>query len=329
MQEITITAKDAGQRFDKYLRKYMPEAGSGFLYKMLRKKNITLNGRKAEGNEILQGDDVIRIFFAEDTLDKMRGKNAGDAAETKENASAQNERQKKAEEAYQKIRGIEIVYEDEDFLFVNKPAGVLSQGDDSGRLSLNDWILGYCMQKAKNDIEFQTAVCNRLDRNTSGLVLCGKTYAGSRFLSDQIKSHGFRKIYRAVAEGHLIGEGMLKGYWSKDEKANIVRITEKQLHEKDALVKTWYRALSYKPEEKCTLAEVELITGKSHQIRAHLASIGHPLAGDSKYGGHKHNRIRTQLLHAYAVRFPKMEGPFARLSEREFTCSVAWLKEWG
>jgi 23S rRNA pseudouridine955/2504/2580 synthase len=335
MREILITGKDAGQRLDKYLRKYLPEAGSGFLYKMLRKKNITLNGKKAEGNELLQAEDVIRIFFSEDTFAKMRGKIAetgeSDTGERKNNTLIPSgERQSKAAEAYRKLKGIDIVYEDEHLLFVNKPAGILSQGDDSGQLSLNDWILGYCLHKgADADNAVQTAVCNRLDRNTSGLVLCGKTYAGSRFLSDQIKSHGFRKIYRAVVEGHLSGEGLLKGYWSKDEKANLVRITEIQRHAKDPEVQTAYRAMAYHAEEDLTLAEVELITGKSHQIRAHMAAIGHPLAGDVKYGGHTRKGIRSQLLHAYAVRFPKLEGTFAALSEKEFCCETAWLKEWG
>ncbi len=334
MKEISIGTKDAGQRLDKYLRKYLPEAGSGFLYKMLRKKNITLNGKKAEGNELLQDHDVIRIFFSDETFAKMRGKNTVTVADTGNTESkvpgVSDERYCKAEQAYQKIKGIEIVYEDEHLLFVNKPVGILSQGDDSGRLSLNDWILGYCLSKSMDEgRSLQTAVCNRLDRNTSGLVLCGKTYAGSRFLSDQIRSHGFRKIYRAVMEGHLSGEGLLKGYWSKDEKANLVRITASQMCAKDPEVQTAYRVLSYNGEEDLTLAEVELITGKSHQIRAHMASIGHPLAGDVKYGGHTRKGIRSQLLHAYAVRFPKLEGTFAALSEKEFCCEAAWLKEWG
>ncbi len=335
MREISITGKDAGQRLDKYLRKYLPEAGSGFLYKMLRKKNITLNGKKAEGNELLQPEDVIRIFFSEDTFAKMQGKTAenadGSVDEKGGNTiAAIGERQSKAAEAYRKLKGIEIVYEDDHLLFVNKPAGILSQGDDSGQLSLNDWIMGYCLQKgADEEGTLQKAVCNRLDRNTSGLVLCGKTYAGSRFLSDQIKSHGFRKIYRAVVEGRLSGEGILKGYWSKDEKANLVRITEKQRNAKDPEVLTAYHAMAYHAQEDLTLAEVELITGKSHQIRAHMASIGHPLAGDVKYGGHTRKGIRSQLLHAYAVRFPKLEGAFATLSEKEFCCETTWLKEWG
>ena len=161
------------------------------------------------------------------------------------------------------------------------------------------------------------------------LNLGGKTYAGSRFLSDQIKSHGFRKIYRAVVEGKLTGEERLRGYWAKDEKNNLVRITKEQKNAKDPLVETVYKALAYDAEVNVTLAEVELITGKSHQIRAHLASIGHPLAGDQKYGGHVRKGQRTQMLHAYAVRFPKLEGAFERLSEKEFCCFVGWLKEWG
>ncbi|MBR3516088.1 MAG: RluA family pseudouridine synthase [Lachnospiraceae bacterium] len=335
MKEITITAKDAGQRLDKYLRKYMPAAGSGFLYKMLRKKNITWNGKKAEGNELLQSGDVIRIFFSDETFAKMCGETGtaeGQDTGDKKNASVQmtgkSNRQQKALEAFQKWKQIEIVYEDEDLLFVNKPSGMLCQGDERDGLSLNDWILGYCMQNQETTKDLmQVSVCNRLDRNTSGLVLCGKTYAGSRFLSDQIKAHGFRKLYRALVEGEVFGVGALRGYWSKDATKNIVRITSKPVNRQDPVVETNYRALRYLAEEKKTLLEVELITGKSHQIRAHMASIGHPLAGDLKYGGHPFRGSRTQYLHAYAVRFPVVEGMFARLSGKCFSCEVDWLKE--
>ena len=330
MQEIQITAKDAGQRLDKYLKKYLPEAGSGFLYKMLRKKNITLNGKKAEGNENIKERDVIRIFFSEETLAKMRGRAfSGNGASEETGAAALDPRRERALKAYRSLAGIGIVYEDEDLLFVNKPAGIFSQEDDNGALSLNDWIYGYSMQnKTPEEAAFVPAVCNRLDRNTSGLVLCGKTYAGSRFLSDMIRGHGLRKIYRAVAEGKMTGEGRLQGYWSKDSSKNIVCITPKALHPQDPQVETKYRVLRYREKDDCTLTEVELITGKSHQIRAHFASIGHPLAGDLKYGGHPRKGTRSQLLHAYAVQFPAIGGAFSRISGKRFCAVVSWLEEW-
>ena len=335
MKEITIAARDAGQRLDKYLRKYLPAAGSGFLYKMLRKKNITWNGKKAEGNELLQAGDVIRIFFSDETFAKMRGEvetseqhGKNDTPNASVKITVNINRRQKAQEAFEKWKQIEIVYEDEDLLFVNKPAGMLCQGDEKDDLSLNDWILGYCMQKQETDKDLmQVSVCNRLDRNTSGLVLCGKTYAGSRFLSDQIKAHGFRKLYRALAEGEVTGVGALRGYWSKDAARNIVRITAQPVSRHDPVVETNYRALSYRKEDNISVLEVELITGKSHQIRAHMASIGHPLAGDLKYGGHPYQGSRMQFLHAYAIQFPEVEGPFARLSGKSFSCEADWLKE--
>ncbi|MBR1472513.1 MAG: RluA family pseudouridine synthase [Lachnospiraceae bacterium] len=317
MKEINITAKDAGQRLDKYLKKYMPAAGSAFLYKMLRKKNITLNGRKAEGKEILAEKDCIRIFFSEETFAKMRGQNReGAAAEAKSG---------RGREAYRSLKEIIVVYEDEDLLFANKPAGILSQSDESGALSLNDWLLGYCRQQKKEDA-FRPTVCNRLDRNTSGLVLCAKTYAGSRFLSDMIHEHKLRKTYLAVAEGVISGAGVLKGRLVKDRDKNMVQIIRQEDTAEGSLVETRYQALETKAGY--TLLEVELITGKSHQIRAHLAQTGHPLAGDLKYGGHRWHGYQSQCLHAYRVVFPKIENAFGRISGRCFECGAPWMGEW-
>ena len=301
MKEIKIEKNEAGQRLDKYLKKYLSAAGSGFIYKMLRKKNITLNGGRSDGSNILSEGDVIKLFFSDETFDKMRG----------------GEKEKASWEGPE----IDIVYEDRDVLIIDKPEGILSQSDKSGEKSINDWLGAYCAGNADTGEAFRPSVCNRLDRNTSGLLLCAKTYAGSRFLSDVIKDRGLRKFYLALAEGRMEGEAVLEGIWHKDEKNNIVRIDPLGKHNgiignNEAYVKTGYRVLEQRGGY--TLLEVELFTGKSHQIRAHLASIGHPLAGDIKYGGHPHKGKKTQYLRAYKLIFPQTGGDFERFSHKEF-----------
>ena len=174
MQLLTIGKNQAGQRLDKFLKKALPNAGTGFLYKMLRKKNITLNGKKAEGKEILAQGDEVRCFFSEETFATLSG------AETVEDTSDYRK-------AYRTLKDICVLYEDEDILLLNKPAGVLTQKAKPEDLSLNEWLIGHLLAtdaiKETDLATFHPSVCNRLDRNTSGIVLCGKTLAGSQALS--------------------------------------------------------------------------------------------------------------------------------------------------
>ena len=314
MQELKIEKKDASQRLDKYLKKFLKKAGSGFIYKMLRKKNITLNGKKAEGSELLKEDDVIKMFFSDETFEKMRGNEEEDPD---------------ADQLILPKLQPDIVYEDEHILIVDKPAGMLSQSDKSGDVSVNDWLKMYLKAEGYPKEAFTPAVCNRLDRNTSGLVLCAKTYAGSRYLSGIIKDHSLRKFYLALVEGKMSGRAVLEGIWHKDEKKNKVSIRPLPKNEmsgkmSDGYVKTAYRVI--RVIGSLTLLEVELFTGKSHQIRAHLASAGHPLAGDVKYGGHPY-KGKGQKLRAYKLCFPDTEGEFSYLSGREFTAKDI-SREW-
>lgn len=320
MQLITVTENDAGQRLDKFLHKCLPAASSGFLYKMLRKKNITLNNKKAEGKEILRLSDQVRFYLAEETYEKFQGPSAPDVSEY--------------ERAYRQLKGIGIVYEDKDILILNKPVNVLSQKAEASRLSLNEWVIGYLLATAQYKDEtlqrFKPSVCNRLDRNTTGLVLAGKTLSGLQFLSEVLKEKNIRKYYRLCVKGRLLDEGVIDGYLQKDSRANRVTIMQETdrkskdgEREKAAYIKTVYRPVKVMKDD--TLLEVELITGKTHQIRAHLASIGHPLIGDPKYGDPGLNRkyqaslgIRTQMLHAYRLTFPELSGEYCRLSGREF-----------
>ena len=301
MKEICISEKEAGIRLDKYLRKLLPAAGSSFLYKMLRKKNIVLCGAKASGQEILKAGDSIKIFFSDETYAKMSG-----------SGEADDVRLERGRRAYGELKGIDILYENEDVLFADKPAGVLTQSDEGGELSLNDWLTGYVLEKNGSiEPKQMPSVMNRLDRNTSGIVMCGLNYAGSRFLSDTIRGGGLKKLYLALAEGRLEGEGELRGFLIKDKVNNKVSISDGG---EGSPVVTRYRALELR--DGYTLLEVELESGKSHQIRAHLAHIGHPLAGDIKYGGHPYKGKSMQYLHAYKLIFPVSENDEAGMSGR-------------
>lgn len=327
MQTTTIGSNQAGQRLDKFLHKYLPNAGSGFLYKMLRKKNITLNGRKAAGSELLKEGDFVCCFFSEETFGKLAGRTPAKSAPGTDGPGTDTS---EYEKAYGLLGGIQVVYEDDSFLFLNKPAGTLTQKAKPEDYSLNEWMIGYLLREnpsLANDLAtFRPSVCNRLDRNTSGIVLCGKTLGGLQFLSLCIKERRIRKLYHTICAGELKKADRVQGYLEKDEKSNRVRISMgREPGPRQSYIETGYTPLSV--SHGCTYLEVELVTGKTHQIRAQLAGIGHPLLGDFKYGEDKTNRrlkqeygLTHQLLHASRVVFPETgSGVGSSLSGREFT----------
>lgn len=335
MQKFTVTNKEAGRRLDKYLKLLLPQAASGFLYKMLRKKNITLNGKKAAGNETITAGDIVELFFSEETFRKFSRK----TAEADENVCSDSERSS-YENAYRTLRNISIVYEDEDIMLLNKPAGVLSQKAKKEDISLNEWLLGYLLQeKEMFEGNFRPSVCNRLDRNTSGIVLCGKSVRGSQFLAEILRERTLHKYYTAYVQGRIEEEIKLDGYLKKEEENNRSTILSKEEYRELAgkqpeaekeykRVETVIRPLVYIEEEDDTKLEILLITGKSHQIRAHLAAIGHPVLGDLKYGWKPRKKSRKawkfQMLHAGRIEFPAIEGRFAYLSEKSFCVPEPW-----
>ena len=308
MKKTTIGENEAGQRLDKYLKKLMPDAPPGFLYKMLRKKNITLNGRKASGNEKTCAGDSVEIYLADETASKFGFK------EILPEKILWPGRCKGKDPA--------VVYEDHHVLILDKPAGILSQPDKSGEPSMVEFVNDYLLRTgalSKEDLlTFHPSVVNRLDKNTTGLIAAGKTLQGLQELSEVFRERTVKKYYLCVVCGRAAGERSVSGFLHKDKKTNTVTVHSVQA-DGDVPFRMNYKALE--GNERYTLVRIELVTGRTHQIRAYFASEGHPPAGDPKYGDPEVNRclkelfgVRYQLLHCAEMDFGETKGALSGLS---------------
>lgn len=307
MKEIIIAENEAGQRLDKFLAKYLNEAPKSFYYKMLRKKNIVLNGKKADGSEKLHTGDTVKFFLSDETIEKFSSNQI-------KRASAK----------------LDIIYEDEHIMLINKPVGMLSQKAEKEDVSLVEYLISYLIDSGQVTMEtlraFRPSVCNRLDRNTSGIVAAGKSLLGLQQMGELFKTRNLKKYYRCLVKGQIQKGQYIKGYLKKDERTNTVTVTSKEV--KGSMpIETEYEPVALFKD--CTLLEVHLITGRTHQIRSHLASVDHPVIGDYKYGDRKINGsfqemygLKSQLLHAYRLEFPVLRGALWPLSEKSFTAPV-------
>lgn len=288
MKEINITEQQQNQRLDKFLLKYFNKAPKSFIYKMLRKKRIKYNGKKGEGNEILQTGDRLQFYISEETMnDFMQQK-----------------------QVYKAERHFNIIYEDENLLVVSKPAGLVVHPQySSDKNTLIDQILYYLYQKGEytpsKDATFTPAICNRLDRNTSGIIIAGKNLKTVQAVNHDIAKGNIKKYYIALVKGMITQPGEAISYLKKENEKNQVILYE-QYKEGTKKIITKYKPIAN--TEDMTLLQIDLVTGRSHQIRAQMQKMGHCIIGDRKYGDEKYNAyfakkfaLSNQFLHANRV----------------------------
>lgn len=284
---IIINKNDAGQRIDKFLTKSFPNLPQSELYKAIRKKDIKINGKRCDIKDKLNENDEVYLFLHDDFL-----------------------QQKPKEYDFLKApKTLNIVYEDENIMLLDKKPGLIVHPDENYHYdSLIARVHHYLYDKKEYDPEdelsFTPALVNRIDRNTGGIVMAAKNAEALRIMNQKVKDREINKFYLCVTCGKVKKKfDVLTGYLEKNESQNRVYISEKKKEGAKTII-TKYNAI--KTSNKYSLLEVELLTGRTHQIRAHLASIGHPLAGDGKYGTNKENKktgFPYQALYSYKLQF--------------------------
>ena len=347
MTEIRISSREAGQRIDKYLKKYFPLAPGSFIYKMLRKKNITLNGKKAAGSEIIENGDVIKLFLSDETISSFRRK--GETVPDKESSAGSGSVSSGSGSVpYGSgsvpygVRSVPyatglvssgsgsmtVLYEDGDIALFVKPAGMLSQPGNGHELSAADLIPEILLSSGclhEDDLRaFHPAPLNRLDRNTSGILLCGLSMKGAQTISRLIRSGEMKKEYLAIVQGNGLKDGTYSAYAVKDPKHNRMLLSSQPSKNAVDMV-TGFHVLG--TSDHFSLVKATLITGRTHQIRAQLSFLGFPVVGDRKYGNGSAGPERLpkpgrQMLHAFRVTFPDNTDPCPEISGKTFTADV-------
>lgn len=297
MREILVSQNEKEQKLLKLLQKYFKGQADSFLYKMLRKKNILLNGKKADGKEILQLGDTVQLYFSEESLGKLL-----------------QERESTEKELWTQKWQSAILYEDNHCILFNKPVGLLSENDGSSSFSVNSLLLSYMRTKGELSKEqeksFRPGIANRLDRNTSGIIIFGKSLGGLQAFAKLLQSHDLEKKYYALVYGDFQKTGLQEHLLEKDRGRNKALESERGKRVKSAFEKLACVESSVGP---LSLLSVQIFTGKTHQIRTQLSLLSHPIVGDDKYGDTRKNAklrrtfpLSYQLLHAYSLRFPKL-----------------------
>ena len=313
MIEVKVSSANAGQKMEKFVKKYLSEAPLGFIYKAFRKKDIKANGHWVPKDYVLKEGDVVRIYVTDAQLEDF----------------------KKPREAEKKPFPYKIAYEDEQILIVDKPKGLLVYGDDKGsRETLGNAVLDYLYLKEEynpKDNSFTPSPAHRLDRNTSGLVCYGKTDAALKELTDLFKERTeIEKRYLTLVVGDVDRDGEVNIPLKKDAEKGRVFLSRLEDGGKTAITKYYVK----KRYGAYTLLEIELVTGRTHQIRAHMAAIHHPVVGDNKYGDFEDDRkwkkltgLDSQFLHAADLYFGELKGVLKPLSGKHIHSDLPELYE--
>lgn len=309
MREITIDKNENEQRLDRFLKKYLAEAPQGFVYKMIRKKNVKLNGAKVQPETTIYEGDKIQLYLSDETIDKFIAKK---------------------EEIRSKIIP-NIIYEDNNIILINKPIGILSHGASKEfEENIVDSMVSYLIQKGdfvpRIQKTFTPSICNRLDRNTSGIIIGAKNYEALKTINEAMKNSKIRRFYKTIVKGNIKKEFMAEGFLSKDEERNRVTIYRDDV---DGAKKIETVIKPLKNNKGYSLLEIELITGRTHQIRGHLSSLGYPVIGDRKYGDSDINKkfkekysLENQWLHGYKIEFNGLQDELQYLNGKIFTSEV-------
>ncbi len=314
MRELKIGKNDAGQRLDKFITKAL-DLPMSLLYKSIRLKKIKVNRKRAEASMKLSEGDTVQCFLAEEFFERGKKSPLTEGSELS------------AESLARISTRLKVIYEDENVILVNKPAGVSVHEDETSKSNtLITYIQSYLYEKGEYDpnaeMSFAPALCNRIDKNTQGIVIAAKCAEALRILNEKIKLREIDKFYLAAVHGvPNPPDKTLHGYLLKDEKTNTVKVFDKGAPRGAKEIITRYRTLAVRGGN--ALIEVELLTGRTHQIRAHMAHVGHALIGDGKYGKNAEDRKRGykhQALCSYRLRFNFSGEPTALdyLNGREF-----------
>lgn len=298
--KVEIGSNEAGQRLDRFLRKWLKDMPLNAIYKSIRKGDVKVNGKKAKENYSLTLGDIVETRDITTEIKQDNGK----FIQIKSN--------------------LKITYEDENMVLVEKWPGVLVHSDEKdGEPTLTDYVLSYLNEKGdytpENEITFSPAPCNRLDRNTSGIVIYGKNFESLQLLNEMIRNREIRKFYSAIVKGR-IADGIYTAYILKNEDKNISKIYDNPHPGAKPI------SMDVKSVESCgsySFIDIELLTGRSHQLRAHLSHLGNPILGDTKYGDSKINSyfrnkygLNYQYLYAYKLIFKDCPDKFSKLNNK-------------
>ena len=326
MREFKINSNDAGQRLDKFVQKAVKGMPISLMYKAIRLKKIKVNRKRAEQKQILNEGDVVQMFLNEDLFSEKITDNELLSIKT----------------------DLKIVYEDENLLICDKAPGVLvhsgdgdgavsGDGDAKDRNTLIYHIQAYLAQKGEyvpgNENSFAPALCNRIDRNTGGMVISAKNARALRDVNERIKNNKITKKYLCAVHGSLPKKSdTLCDFLIKDSKNNKVRVLKNKIQGAKEII-TKYKLISYNREKDISLVEIELVTGRTHQIRAHMSSIGNPLLGDGKYGINEKDRkqgYKHQALYSYKLTFEELDDCLSYLNGKTISVdekSIYFLRE--